>query len=253
MDLGLKDRVALITGAPRGLGRATCLAFAAEGAHVAVHYFDKQDAAIALCDQLGERFGVRAFPVYADITRETDCETLFDAVIAEFGRVDILINNAGLWPTSYVKDMSRQEWDHTVTVNLTGPFMLSRRMVRHLLEAERPGKIVNIVSQAAFQGSTSGHAHYAAAKAGLVNLTVSLAREVARHGIHVNAVAPGMMETPMSADALRERGDAYLERIPLGRIAQPEEVAAVVVFLASDKASYMTGATVDVSGGMLMR
>lgn len=253
MDLGLKDRVALVTGASRGLGRATCLAFAAEGAHLAVHYFDQQDDALALCDLLTTQFGVRAVPIYADITQEADCEALFEAAVAEFGRLDILVNNAGLWPTAFVKDMSRCEWDQTIAVNLTGPFMLSQRMVRHLLAANRPGKIVNIVSQAAFQGATSGHAHYAAAKAGLVNLTVSLAREVARHGILVNAVAPGMMETPMSADALAARGEAYLERIPLGRIAQPEEVAAVVVFLASDKASYMTGATVDVSGGMLMR
>ena len=214
MDLGLRDRVALVTGAPCGLGRATCLALAAEGAHVAVHHFDRRDEAVALCGQLGERFGVRAFPVYADITGEADCEALFDAVVAAFGHVDILVNNAGLWPTSYLKDMSRQEWDHTVAVNLTGPFMLSRRMVRHLLATGRPGRIVNIVSQAAFQGATSGHAHYAAAKAGLVNLTVSLAREVAPHGILVNAVAPGMMETPMSADALATRGEAYLERIP---------------------------------------
>lgn len=253
MDLGLKDRIALVTGAPCGLGRATCLALAAEGAHVAVHYFDKRDEALALCSHLAERFGVQSAPIYADITQEADCAALFDTAVAEFGRVDILVNNAGLWPTAFVKEMSRREWDHTVAVNLTGPFMLSQRMVRHLLATERPGRIVNIVSQAAFQGATSGHAHYAAAKAGLVNLTVSLAREVARHGILVNAVAPGMMETPMSADALAARGEAYLERIPLGRIAQPEEVAAVVVFLASDKASYMTGATVDVSGGMLMR
>jgi 3-oxoacyl-[acyl-carrier protein] reductase len=253
MDLGLKGRVALVTGAPCGLGRATCLGLAAEGAHMAVHYFDRRADALALCGLLEERHGVRALPVYADITQETDCEALFDAVIGEFGRADILINNAGLWPTAFVKEMSRREWDHTVAVNLTGPFMLSQRMVRHLLATKRPGKIVNVVSQAAFQGATSGHAHYAAAKAGLVNLTVSLAREVACHGILVNAVAPGMMETPMSADALAARAETYLERIPLGRIAQPEEVAAVVVFLASDKASYMTGATVDVSGGMLMR
>jgi 3-oxoacyl-[acyl-carrier protein] reductase len=253
MDMGLRDQVVLVTGAPAGLGRATCLALAAEGAHVAVHYFDRQDTALALCDQLSARFGVRAVPCYADITSEAECDALFDTIVRVFGHVDVLVNNAGVWPTAFVKDMSRQEWDHTVAVNLTGPFMLSRLIVRHLLATGRPGRIVNIVSQAAFQGATSGHAHYAAAKAGLVNLTVSLAREVAPHGILVNAVAPGMMETPMSADALAARGETYLERIPLGRIAQPEEVAAVVVFLASDKASYMTGATVDVSGGMLMR
>lgn len=253
MDLGLRDRVALVTGAPCGLGRATCLGLAAEGAHIAVHYFDKKNEATALCNLLGERFGVKSTSIYADITQEADCEALFDAAVAAFGRVDILVNNAGLWPTAFVKDMSRQEWDHTLAVNLTGPFMLSRCMVRHLLATGRPGRIVNVVSQAAFQGATSGHAHYAAAKAGLVNLTVSLAREVAPYGILVNAVAPGMMETPMSADALAVRKEAYLERIPLGRIARPEEVAVVIVFLASDQASYITGATVDVSGGMLMR
>lgn len=253
MDLHLRGKVALVTGGSTGLGRAICAAFAAEGANVAVHYFDQRAEALLLCDQLGESHGVRALPVYADITREDDCETAFSTVVAELGRVDILVNNAGLWPTAYVKDMSRAEWDRTLAVNLTGPFMLAQRMVRHLLETDRPGKIVNIVSQAAFQGASSGHAHYAAAKAGLVNLTVSLAREVARHRINVNAVAPGMMATPMSAQALREREPAYLERIPLGRIAQPAEVAPVVVFLASAQADYITGATVDASGGMLMR
>jgi 3-oxoacyl-[acyl-carrier protein] reductase len=164
-----------------------------------------------------------------------------------------LINNAGIWPTALVKDMTDEQWQTTLAVNLTGPFLLCREAVRRWLAANRQGRIVNITSQAAFQGSTTGHADYAAAKAGLTNFTISLAREVAAHGIHVNAVAPGFMETDMAAEALRKRRDHYLQRIPLRRIADPAEVAATVVFLASSRASYMTGATLHVNGGMEMR
>ncbi|HWQ31064.1 MAG TPA: SDR family oxidoreductase [Negativicutes bacterium] len=126
-------------------------------------------------------------------------------------------------------------------------------MVQHIIARKSPGKIINIVSQAAFHGSTSGHAHYGAAKGGVVTFTVSLAREVAKYGINVVAVAPGMMRTPMNKKELAEREGEYVKRIPLGRISEPEEVAYTVAFLASDKADYITGATIDVTGGMLMR
>ena len=149
--------------------------------------------------------------------------------------------------------MTQQQWEKTQQVNLTGPFLCCREAVRRWLDAGRTGRIVNVGSQAAFYGSTSGHAHYAASKAGLVALTVSLAREVAPHGIHVNGVAPGMMNTEMAREALVADQQRYLDRIPVQRIADPAEVANMVVFLASDRASYMTGATVDVTGGMLMR
>ena len=151
-----------------------------------------------------------------------------------------------------IQDLEDADWHDTIEVNLHSAFYCSRAATRQFLKQGGGGVIVNVASGTALRSSPQSLG-YAAAKAGLVNLTVSLAREVASHGILMNAVAPGMMETPMSADALRERGQTYLERIPLGRIARPEEVAAVIVFLASDNASYMTGATVDVSGGMLMR
>jgi 3-oxoacyl-[acyl-carrier protein] reductase len=163
------------------------------------------------------------------------------------------VNNAGTWPTARILDMSDEDWESTLRINLTGTFMFSKRMVAWLHARKRKGKITNIVSQAAFHGSTSGHAHYAAAKAGVVNFTVSLAREAAEYGINVNAVAPGIIATPLMGKALEARLAEYVARIPLGRIASPEDIADVVVFLCSNKADYMTGATVDVTGGMLMR
>ena len=169
------------------------------------------------------------------------------------GSLDILVNNAGIWPTAYVREMDRAEFERTIYMDLEVPYILCRLMVNHLIPAGRKGKIVNVVSQAAFHGSTTGHAHYAAAKAGLVAFTISLAREVARDGINVNAVAPGMMDTPMVADAMAKKADYYNSRIPIGRVAKPEEVAYAAIFLASNKADYLTGITLDATGGMLMR
>ncbi len=260
MDLNLRNKVALVTGGSRGLGRAIVLGLGAEGAKVAIHYYCDREKGIDLGGEAAELAkvvaaarGVAAVPVPGDMAKGGDIAEVFRLAEAALGPIDILVNNAGTWPTAYVKDMTEAEWNATVAVNLTGPFLACREAVRRWLAAGRGGRIVNIVSQAAFHGSTTGHAHYAASKAGVVALTVSLAREVAPHGIHVNAVAPGMMSTDMAREALQQNRAEYLKRIPLGRIADPAEVAAVVVFLSSERASYMTGATVDVTGGMLMR
>ncbi len=253
MDLNLRDKVALVTGGSRGLGRAICLGLAAEGGKLAINYRSNQVRATELAEQIKTEYAVDALPVPGDVAKETDVEQIFDRTEKALGPLDILVNNAGIWPTAYVKDMTRQQWDTTQQINLTGPFLCCREAVRRWLPAGRTGRIVNVSSQAAFHGSTSGHAHYAASKAGLVSFTVSLAREVATHGIHVNAVAPGMMDTEMARQALEWDQQRYIDRIPLRRIADPAEVANVVTFLASDRASYVTGATVDVTGGMLMR
>ena len=260
MDLNLKDRVALVTGGSRGLGRAICLGLAAEGVRVAINYYrdlgqgiDLGDEAAELAKVIRAAHGVAATTVPGDVARSDDVGEMFRAAEAALGEPDILVNNAGIWPTAYVKDMTEQQWNLTVAVNLTGTFLTCREAVRRWLAAGRRGAIVNITSQAAFHGSTSGHAHYAASKAGVVTFTVSLAREVAPNGIRVNAVAPGMMSTEMARDALAKDAERYLERIPLRRIADPAEVANAVVFLASERAGYMTGATLDVTGGMLMR
>ncbi len=253
MDLHLKDRVALVTGGSRGLGRAICLGLAAEGAKVAVNYRRNPEKAAAVVEQIRSTYGVRASAVPADVSKEADVIEMFRLVEEELGPVDVLVNNAAVCPTCQVKDITEQEWSHTLEVNLTGTFLTSREMIRRLLAAGRTGRIVNVSSQAAFRGSTTGHAPYDASKGGMISLTVSLAREVAPYGIAVNAVAPGMMHTEMTAATLEADKEKYLARIPLRHIGDPAEIAGVIVFLASDRASYMTGATVDVSGGMLMR
>lgn len=251
MDLQLKSKVALVTGGTRGLGRAICLALAREGAHVAVNSVRSDPG--PLVAQLQDGFGVNAVAVRGDVSQSEAVHALFDRAEQALGPLDVLINNAGVWPTAFVQDMTDEQWAATLAVNLTAPFLACREAVRRWLATKRQGRIVNITSQAAYSGATTGHAHYAAAKAGLANFTISLAREMAPHGIHVNAVAPGFMETDMAAGALRQDRARYLQRIPLGRIADPAEVAAAVLFLASAQASYITGATLDVNGGMLMR
>jgi 3-oxoacyl-[acyl-carrier protein] reductase len=255
MDLKLRDKVALVTGGSRGLGRAICIALAAEGAKVAVNYQRNVGAAEEVVRQVA-RAGGRAVAIGADVADEGEVIATFDRTEQALGPVDVLVNSAGIWPTAYVKDMSVEHWDATMAVNLRGPFLTCREALRRWIPrgaSSAAKRIVNVTSQAAFHGSTTGHADYAASKAGLVTFTVSLAREAARYGIYVNCVAPGMMDTEMTAGALRGGLEKYLARIPLGRIGTPEELADMVAFLASERASYTTGATFDVTGGMLMR
>ncbi len=253
MDLNLKGKTAIVTGGNSGLGAAVCEVLAQEGANVVINYLFKPEDAEALAEKLTSRYDVKAIPAKGDITSAEDIDSNIRTAVEKTGRFDILVNCAGVWPTDFVKDMTDEAWERTVRINLTGPFMYSKRAVNHFIANQVKGKIINVVSQAAFHGSTSGHAHYASAKGGLVTFTVSLAREVAKYGINVTAVAPGMMRTPMNQDALAEREGEYIARIPLGRISDPMEVACAVAFLASAKADYITGATLDVTGGMLMR
>ena len=246
MEYGLKGKKALVTGAADGCGKAIATALANEGVEVILHDLKfKEDMLQKNIKEIGNGCSY----VTADLSAESEINEMWEQI----GEIDILVNNAGIWPTAYVKEMESQAFRKTLEINLIAPFVLCRNFVNMCLEKNKKGKIVNMVSQAAFHGSTSGHAHYAASKAGLVGFTISLAREVAPNGINVNAVAPGMMRTPMNKDALEAREDAYLERIPLGRIADASEVADVVAFMCSEKSNYITGATIDVTGGMLMR
>jgi 3-oxoacyl-[acyl-carrier protein] reductase len=252
MDYGLKGRNVLVTGSTSGVGAAIVRVLAGEGANVIISGKNRERAE-NLAKEITETYGVRAVPLITNLSERGEAEKLFARSIEALGSLDVLINNAGVWLTAYVTEMELSDFDDTLYLNLEVPFLLSKRMVNHLLAEGRKGKIINIVSQAAFHGASTGHAHYAASKAGLVGFTISLAREVAPKGINVNAVAPGMVYTKMVSAAVDAKRDYYEGRIPLGRVAMPEEVAYPVVFLASDKSDYMTGATLDVSGGMLMR
>jgi 3-oxoacyl-[acyl-carrier protein] reductase len=253
MDFNLRDKVAIVTGGGSGLGAAITEILASEGCNVVFNYRSNAEQKQMFVAELEKKYATKCLALYGDLTLTEDITQIISRTIERFSKIDILVNNAGIWPTAYVRDMSEDEWENTVRVNLTAPFLLSKMVVNHLLERSAKGKIINIVSQAAFFGSTTGHAHYAASKAGLVSFTISLAREVALSGINVTAVAPGMVRTPMNEKALSVREEEYLKRIPLGRIAEPKEVANVVAFLASEKSDYITGATIDVTGGMLMR
>jgi 3-oxoacyl-[acyl-carrier protein] reductase len=252
MDLGLRGKTVLVTGGTQGLGRAVCEVMAGEGANVILVSRHEQDG-IACAVSLKLKYGIEAMPIAADLSRREDIDRIFAESLAKYETIDVLVNSAAIWPQAYVADMEEADFWRTLDMNLVAPFLMCKLFVQQLLARHKKGKIVNIVSQAAFHGATTGHAHYAASKGGLVSFTLSLAREMARHGIQVNAVAPGIMDTPMMRAAMEEKGDYYTERIPLGRVAAPEEVAYGVVFLTSSKADYLTGITLDATGGMLMR
>lgn len=252
MDLKLKGKKAIITGSTKGIGKAIALSLASEGCQVVVTGRDK-DQVEKTAQEIKKVSGIKAYPICIDLQKEGSAEQLLQIGIKLLGDVDILVNNAGIWPTSYVTDMQKDEFEKTMYLNLEVPYILSRNAANYFLQNQKKGKIIHIVSQAAFHGSTTGHAHYAASKAGLVAFMISQAREVAKYGININAVAPGMVDTDMVRDNVLKNEEYYKNRIPVGRLARPEEIANVVTFLASEKADYLTGITIDATGGMLMR
>lgn len=253
MDLSFRNKVALVTGGSRGIGAAIGHAFAQEGAHVGLGYNQNEDKAEAVAAELVTQHGVKAVALRVDMAKEDDVLAMLEAAEAALGPLDVLVNNAAHCPSGPISSYSIDDWEKTFAVNVTGAFIATREIVRRWQQRGTKGAIVNVVSQAAFLGSTSGHLPYDASKGALVSMTRAVAREVAAQSIRVNAVAPGMVMTEMVASTWEERKEKYLARIPLHRIAEPEEIAKVVVFLASDAASYMTGTTLDLTGGMMMR
>lgn len=253
MNLNLAGKVALVTGGSRGIGAAICRGLAAEGVRVGVNYANSPDKAEGVVTGIARDFGVEAVALRGNLEKSEEVVALFDALEGRFGPVDILVNNAAYCPGGPLASYSVEEWEKTFRINVTGTFVACQEHVRRLQASGRKGKIVNIVSQAAFLGSTSGHLPYDSSKGAVVSMTRAIAREVAKSGITVNAVAPGLVKTEMVAANLATKLDFYLSRIPLNRIAEPEDIANAVTFLASSAADYMTGTTLDLTGGMLMR
>ena len=249
LNLNLAGRVALVTGGSRGIGRAACLALAAHGAAVAVHYRGQTDAANEIVTLITESGG-KAAAVQSDLTDPQAPAVLVNQSETRLGPIDILVNNVGGMSTAAVADMSDELWEQSMTLNLGAAFRCARACIPGM-KARQWGRIINVTSQAAYTGS-SNHAHYAAAKAGLVGLTFSLAKELATSGITANAVAPGRIVTDMLMEIAPGREQDWLAQTPMRRFGRPEEAAAAIVFLASESASYITGANLNVNGGQLM-
>ncbi|MDP2326748.1 MAG: 3-oxoacyl-[acyl-carrier-protein] reductase [Dehalococcoidia bacterium] len=246
----LAGKVALVTGGGRGIGRAIATELARGGASVAITYRGSQAAAEALAVELNQSFDVAVRPVLCDVRKASEIERAFAEVKDTMGAVSVLVNNAGMTADNLVMRMSEEAWDDVLATNLRGTFLASRAALRDMIRA-RGGRIVNITSVVGVSGN-AGQANYAAAKAGIIGFTRSLAQEVASRGITVNAVAPGFVMTDMTAGLTDEQKEGIRQRIPMGRYGEASEIASVVAFLASDAASYITGQVINVDGGLVM-
>jgi 3-oxoacyl-[acyl-carrier protein] reductase len=245
----LEGKLALITGASRGIGQAIALALGNQGASVAGTATSESGAA-QITKMLGEQ-GHKGRGFVLDVADEARMEQVLEAAQAEFGPLYALVNNAGITRDNLLMRMKDSEWDDIMETNLKAVFRLCRLSVRHLVKA-RGGRIINIVSVSGEMGN-AGQTNYAAAKAGVIGFSKSLAREIGSRNVTVNCVAPGFIDTDMTRAIPEAQRQAAIQYIPLGRFGQPAEVAAAVVFLASPAAGYVTGTTIDVNGGMLMR
>lgn len=250
-----KERVVVVTGGSRGIGRAICIALAQPGTQIYFNYFspadpEAEEAAAAETIEMLTQAGASAKGICANVAVLSEVKNFFDKVMEETGRLDVLVNNAGITRDNLLVRMKEDEWDAVMNVNLKGPFLCSQ-IAGKIMMKQRAGRIVNIASVVGVIGNF-GQANYVAAKAGIIGLTKTTAKELAPRGVTVNAVAPGFIETDMTAVLSEKARDAMLAMIPLNRPGQPEDVADAVVFLASEKASYLTGQVLHVSGGMYM-
>lgn len=245
----LKNKVALVTGASRGIGRAIALTLAHYGAKVVVNYCGSKEKADEVVDEIKENGGT-AIAYQADIADFEAVKTMFTDIIKEYGRIDILVNNAGITRDNLILKMSEEEFDTVINTNLKGVFNCLKQASRIMLK-QKGGRIINISSISGIVGNP-GQANYCAAKAGVIGITKSLAKELGSRGITVNAVAPGYINTDMTAVLKDDLKEKVTELIPLKRLGEVEDIAETVVFLASDKASYITGQTIQVDGGLGM-
>ena len=240
-------RAAIVTGGSRGIGRAVCVALAKQGCNVVVNYCHGAEPAeqtAALC----RAEGVQAVTVQADVSTAEGCKALFDAAAEAFGRVDVLVNNAGITRDNLILRLTEQDFDAVLDTNLKSAFLCCKEAARRMVR-QRYGRIVNLSSVVALRGN-AGQTNYAASKAGLIGMTKSLAKELASRGVTVNAVAPGFIDTDMTAVLPEAAKEALLKTIPMARLGQPEDVARAVAFFAADETAYVTGQVLCVDGGM---
>ena len=245
----LTDKIALVTGASRGIGRATAKLLAAQGAYVYVNYLGSEQAAQETVMEIKDSGG-SAETVQCNVADFKQCQDMIADIMKKSGRLDILVNNAGITKDGLLMKMSEEDYDQVMDINLKGTFHTIRHASRYMLK-QRSGKIINLTSVSGVLGN-AGQANYSASKAGVIGLTKSAARELASRGICVNAVAPGYVQTDMTSVLSDQVREQMLGQIPLGRAASPEEIASVVLFLASGQSDYMTGQVLHVDGGMAM-
>jgi len=244
------EKLALVTGASRGIGAATAIRLAQDGCAVAVNYLHDRKGAEEVVAKI-KALGRRAIALQADVGEPEQARRLVAQAAEELGGLQILVNNAGYSQHADIEGLKLEDWEKMIRVGLTAAFVCAQAAIPYMRRAGW-GRIVNVASLRAMTGSDHG-AHYASARAGIIGLTKSLALELARYKITVNAVSPGYTRTEMTREALERHGAEIAARIPLGRPAEPEEIAAVIAFLASDEASYITGETINVNGGIYMR
>lgn len=245
----LEGKVAVVTGASRGIGRAIAIKLADEGAKVVVNYSGSQAKAEEVVAIIQENGG-EAIAVQASVSKTEEVTALMDAAVKTFGSLDILVNNAGITRDNLLMRMKEDEWDDVLDTNLKGVFLCTKAVTRQMMK-QRAGRIINISSIVGVAGN-AGQANYVAAKAGVIGLTKTTAKELASRNILVNAIAPGFIETEMTDQLPEELKQGMLTQIPLAKLGQPEDIAKAVAFLASDDANYMTGQTLHIDGGMVM-
>jgi 3-oxoacyl-[acyl-carrier protein] reductase len=245
----LNNKSVLVTGASRGIGRAIALYFAKNGAKVAVNYSGSEAKANEVVEEIKANGG-ESFAIKADISSSEEVTNMIKTVIAEFGSLDVLVNNAGITRDNLLMRMKEEDWDAVINTNLKGVFLTTKAVTRQMMK-QRQGRIINIASIVGVSGN-AGQANYVAAKAGVIGLTKTSAKELSSRGITVNAIAPGFIETDMTGKLEEGIKEDMLRNIPLARFGQPEDIAAAAAFLASDASSYITGQTLHVDGGMVM-